>query len=424
MCVTSTKPREPLWQPSARRIAEANLTRFMAGFRTYDELWRWSVEQRQEFWQSVRRFCGVKPASSGTGQPRMNYAAHVLRHVDHAPAIIAISANGVRREMSHRELYQQVSRAVQALRASGLAPGDRFAALLPSGPEAVVAFLAGSAVGAVWAPAPIEASTGEVADHFRRISPKLMITGGAGLHQAERVAQQTPSLGQVLVVTSEGGNPDLSHLPRALRWQDALALYSSRQIEFTPLPLDHPLSVCFAPDAPAYGSEATLLQHLKELVLHTDLISTDRLLYRASGSSPLWIWQLSALSAGSCAVLLDLPSAASDPLALWRAAELERATILAVDAGDLAALRAAGERPGLHYGLRALRTIATSGEVHSEDVEFVYREVKRDLHFAAMRAAPGSPGHEALGCPILPVNSPQPQVRGLGMPEGQRLSFF
>ncbi len=414
----------PLWRPSARRIAEANLTRFMGGFRTYGELWQWSVEQPEDFWRSVERFCGVKPFFTRTPEAKLNFTANLLRHADHAPALVAIAANGARRELTHRELYEQVTRAVQAFRAAGLAAGDRLSALLPAGAEAVVAFLAGAAIGAVWAAIPPAAALPDAAAFLAPLSPKLIITDNAVLHKAAGIAQRIPSIAQALVVTSNGARPSLSGLPRALRWQDALAFYAARSIEFEPLLFEHPLAARFDPERRIDGSGEALLQFLKELILHTDLKPADRLLGRSCSASPLWIWQLSALAAGSCVLLAELPPAEADPLAAWRVAELERATILILRAEDLSALRLSGERPRARFGLGALRTVVCDGGPPlTEDVEYVYREVKRDLHFAAMSSAVGSPGHGELGCPILPVSSGRPQVRGLGMPADHAPSF-
>lgn len=423
MSVISQHSGDPLWRPSARRISEANLTRFMAGFRTYDELWRWSVEQHRDFCRSVERFCGVKSFLTGTRESKLNFAANLLKHADHAPALITISANGARREMTHRDLHQQVSRAVQALRAGGLAEGDCLAALLPGGAEAAVTFLAASAIGAVWAAVPPAADFSDGAALLAPLSPKLVIASDAALNGVARIAKRVPSIVQALVVTPDGVSPDLSGLPRALRWQDALAFYTPRPIEFAPLPFEHPLTAGFGPVSRVDGSGATLLQFQKELVLHTDVKPTDRLLGRACPASPLWLWRLSALAAGSCVLLPELPPAEADPLAAWRAAELERATILVLDAADLSVLRLSGARPRAQFGLGALRTVVCGGDTPLlEDVEYVYREVKRDLHFAAMRCAAGSPWHDELGCPILPVKSGRPQVRGLGIPADQRPS--
>lgn len=423
MCATSAATPAPLWRPSPRRVAEANITRFMAGYRTYAELWKWSAGQPEEFWRSLVRFCGLRVSWNAWPAPTLNYAANLLRHADHAPALIAASGSAPRREMTHRELAQQVSRAEQALRAAGVAQGDHIAVFQPDVPEAVTAFLAAAAIGAVWCSCPPGLGADEAASLFKLVQPRLMITSGGeeagSLASAESIAAQTPSIAQVLVMTSSGTNPPLASLPRALRWQDALAFYSPREIEFAELAFDQPLAVHLSPRMPVQRAGETLLHNLKELVLHTDLKSTDRILCQAACGGPVWIWQLSALAAGSCVVLYGESQQDPAGIPFWRTVELERVSIAGVTMRSLETLAGSGFKPRREFGLSALRTlVCVDGTPPEACFDYVYQEVKRDLHFAAMRPAVDSPANLELGCPVLPVYAGQAQVHGLGIAGG------
>ncbi len=438
--------RVPLWTPSTRRVAEANITRFMGGFRNYSELWRWSIEQRDDFWASVWRFCGIKAsrhwdAVSAPASPprlvewfpgaRLNYAANLLKHADNGQAIIATNESGARREFTHRELADQVSRAAQALRATGVGPGDRVAAYMPNVPETVIAFLAVASIGAIWSSCSPDFGAGGVLDRFAQIEPKILITaegvryGGKAIDTLARVreiAPQLPSLKQVLVVTLGDPRPDLRGLPRALRWQDALAMYSPGEMEFAQLPFEHPLAILYSsgttglPKGIVHGAGGTLLQHLKELVLHTDLKPSDRIFYHTTCGWMMWNWLVSALATGCCIVLYDGSPVWPEPGALWRMADLERVTIFGASARFLSMTEKTGVKPREQYGLAALRTILSTGSPLSpESFDYVYRDIKRDVHLASISGGTDIVSCFALGCPTLPVHRGQIQVRGLGM---------
>jgi acetoacetyl-CoA synthetase len=436
----------PLWNPSPRRAAEANMTRFMAGFRDYNELWRWSVAERDEFWASVWRFCGVKASrnwdsvTAPAAAPRLvewfpgarlNYAANLLKHADHAPAIIATSESGARRELTHRELAEQVSRAAQALRGAGVLPGDRVAAFMPNIPETVIAFLATASIGAIWSSCSPDFGVGGVLDRFAQIEPKVFITadgvryGGKPvetLARAGEIVSRLPSVRQVLVVTLGDPRPDLKGFARALRWQDAVALFPPREIEFAELPFEHPLAILYSsgttglPKCIVHGAGGTLLQHLKEQVLHTDLKPDDRIFYHTTCGWMMWNWLVSALAVGSSIVLYDGSPVHPDPGALWRLAELERVNIFGTSARYLAMIEKAGVKPREEYGLAALKTVLSTGSpLAPESYEYVYRDIKRNVHLASISGGTDIVSCFALGCPTLPVYSGQLQVRGLGM---------
>lgn len=257
----------------------ANLQRFLAGFDNYDQLLRWSLEQPEEFWPAVWRFCGVKAARPWTNvwNPRkeewfagaeLNFAATLLRPMDLEPAIEA----GHRR-WSHRDLYHEVARMVKALEAAGVRSGDRVAALLPASPEAVIALLATSVIGAVWTPAPTDPHT------LAAVQPKLLFaTNLPSMDGLRNYAAALPSLRQVIVVTRGDQSPALAGLPRALRWQDSTAFYQG--CHETPLPafaFSHPVFLLLDGHPAAYPAGGVLLQLLKESILQHNVQPVTRI---------------------------------------------------------------------------------------------------------------------------------------------------
>ncbi len=281
----------------------AQIERFLAGFRDYGELHRWSVERPEEFWAAVWRFCGVKAGRGWEGAVlqgvewfpgvELNYAETVLRPSDGAPAVVDA---GRGRMWSHRELYREVARMVKGFEAAGVKAGDRVAARLPGVAEGVVGFLAAAAMGAIWV--PVEGDGGDAA----AVRPRLLLaTDVEGMERVRELTGVMPGLAQVLVVGLRERSPDLRGLPRALRWQDATAFYQGcLEVEIVRYPFGHPLLMEFAGGrAVAYPAGGVLLQFLKELVLHLDVSWRSRVRVSNAGSAADWVRAVTALATGA-----------------------------------------------------------------------------------------------------------------------------
>lgn len=278
----------------------SNLERFLAGFGGYTELHRWSLEQPEEFWTAVWRFCGVKCSRRWdevldetrtrwfTGA-ELNFAAAVLRPQDDAPAMYDRIRGHV---WTHRQLCFDVARLANALEAAGVSAGSRVASCLPAIPEAVVAMLATAAVGAIWVPMAdgIQAAEPAVLFGTDRPSPAWLRQQAAGL----------PGLRQVIVVGLEQQSPDLSGLPRALRWQDFTLLHTGRHEQrLRSFPFGQPLLLAAAGNGlRAYSGGGLLLQYLKETILHLDVNATSRVALSLDASPATVFRAVTALAAG------------------------------------------------------------------------------------------------------------------------------
>jgi acetoacetyl-CoA synthetase len=300
----------------------AQIERFLAGFRDYGELHRWSVERPEEFWAAVWRFCGVKAGRGWEGVVwregewfpgvELNYAETVLRPTDGAPAVVDVERG---RTWSHRELYREVARVVKGFEAAGVKAGDRVAARLLGVPEAVVGFLAAAAMGAVWV--PVEGNGSAMA----AVNPKLFLaTDLEGMERVRALAGAMPDLAQVLVVGLRERSPDLRGLPRALRWQDATALHQRcLEVDMARYPFGHPLLMGFEGGrAVSYPAGGVLLQFLKELVLHLDVSWRSRLRVSNLGSAADWVRGVTALATGA---VLELGMTGMLPEAVLPASE-------------------------------------------------------------------------------------------------------
>jgi acetoacetyl-CoA synthetase len=427
-------------------VAQSNLSRFMAGHRDYDSLWRWSVEQPEEFWPAVWRFCGVKSSKrwdsvleprEGLRQAawfpgaRLNFAENLLRYRDDSAAIIACNESGQRRELSHWELHAQVSRLARALRASGVVAGDRVAGYLPNIPEAVVAMLAAASIGAVWSSCSPDFGVAGVLDRFGQIEPKVLIGadgvryGGKRLDTLARLgelARALPSVKLTLVAPLDDPHPDLTGIPHALRWQDETAFFAAGRVEYEQLPFEHPLYVLYSsgttgrPKCMVHGAGGTLIQHLKELVLHTDVKPADRVFFHTTCGWMMWNWLVSTLATGACIVLYDGSPLHPAADTLWAMAARENVTIFGTSAKYLSLMRKAGVRPRDEYELPALRTVLSTGSpLAAESFDYVYDAVHPDVHLVSMSGGTEIVSCFALGDPSRPVWRGELQARGLGM---------
>lgn len=445
---------EPIWTPSPARIGRANMTRFIESvnqrygqtIRTYEQLHEWSIRALPDFWADIWRFLEIKhtagydeivddsskmPGANWFIGAKLNYAQNLLWHRSRRTALISAGEARETRRISYEELYHQVAALAGSLREAGLKKGDRAVGMLPNIPEAVVAMLAVTSLGGIWSACPPDRDEKTVLDHFGRLTPKILFAAdGYSFHGRStdslglihRIISDLPSIRQVILIPNLHPGPDPGRLPRTLTWPDFLAQDINPDIDFEPLLFGHPL--CILPTSetarnpryPVHSTGGALLQQLKELILHTDLKRDDILFYLAPCGTTMWHWQICALAAGATVILYDGSPLYPDPEILWRLAEQEKITIWGTRAPDLISLEKAGVKPGQTHDLGALRTILTMAPpISPRMTQYVYREIKRDVHFVALYGTDDIHGCYVLGNPLGPVYAGQIQCRGLGM---------
>jgi acetoacetyl-CoA synthetase len=447
----SVNPNGPTWTPSPLRIADANLTRFMAYARErgastadYQALWSWSVGDPAAFWTAVMDFTGVvadrddgpalvdghlMPGARWFPGARLNFAENLLRHSGTEPAIVFCNEAGLRREWSWDALRSEVGRLAAGLREAGVGPGDRVAGFLPNLPETVAAMLAAASVGATWSSCSPDFGTEGVLDRFGQIGPKVLFTadgyfyGGKehdSLGRMAEVAARIASVERVVVVPYVSARPDLARLPNAVAYGEFGRPGAAPRFER--LPFDHPLYILYSsgttgvPKCIVHGAGGTLLQHLKEHQLHTDVKPLDRLFYFTTCGWMMWNWLASALASHATIVLYDGSPFHPDPGVLWRMASEEGVTIFGTSAKYLAALEKSGYRPAGHGSLMRLRTLLSTGSpLAPEQFDWVRDAVGEDVQLASISGGTDIVSCFALGNPLLPVYRGELQCRGLGM---------
>lgn len=441
-----------LWQPTAERIASTQLAawqQWLASdqglvFDSYADLHQWSVTHREEFWKSIWNYFGINshspyravlendvmPGASWFPGATLNFAEHLLRYRDNRTALISHLENGERRTLTYAELFAHVSHVAAFFRGHGISTGDRVVGFMPNVQETVVAMLAATSLGATWSSCSPDFGLQGVLDRFGQIAPSLLIAADGYYYNGKRVdcgekisaiASQLPSLKKVLVVPLTGNTTDLSSIANAECWTTALATPADT-LSFTPVPFQHPLYIMYSsgttgvPKCIVHGTGGTLLQHLKELALHTDVSRDDVVFYYTTCGWMMWNWLISTLALGATVVLYDGSPFAHKPDILLDIAEKENITIFGTSAKYIAALEKSGCKPRETHRLDALKAVLSTGSpLAHESFDYVYRDIKPDLCLSSISGGTDIVSCFALGNPTLPVYRGELQCKGLGM---------
>ncbi|TXG88701.1 MAG: acetoacetate--CoA ligase [Rhodocyclaceae bacterium] len=441
-----------LWTPSPEKIAATNMAAFMrrAGFDSYEALWQWSVDQPEAFWPLVWDFCGAigergnavlehgdrMPGAIWFPQAKLNYAENLLKLRDDGDALVFWGEGKVKRRLSRGQLYAEVSRFQQALKAAGVTEGDRVAGYLPNMPETIVAMLATTALGAVWSSASPDFGVQGVVDRFGQIAPKVLVCvdgywyNGKAVDcmakNAEAVAL-LPSVEKTVVVGYLSDSADVAPIRNGVRWADFVAPHAAGEVEILRLPFDHPLFVMYSsgttgvPKCIVHCHGGALLQHLKEHQLHSDVKPGDRVFYFTTCGWMMWNWLVSGLASGAALLLYDgSPFVAGadgkNGSILFDYADAEGMTHFGTSAKFIDAVAKAELSPRRSHRLASVRAMFSTGSpLAPEGFDYVYREIKGDMLLASISGGTDILSCFVLGNPVLPVHRGEIQCRGLGM---------
>ncbi|MFE8071717.1 acetoacetate--CoA ligase [Marinobacteraceae bacterium S3BR75-40.1] len=442
---------QPLWIPSSQRIEKARLRDFSRYLdqqygkvpESYEALHQWSVDNPEKFWEGIWQYFDVRgtyspgrilengdamPGAKWFGGAKLNFAENLLRGEDDAPALIEQREDGRGRAVTFGELREQTARLAGTLQASGVVSGDRVAGFVPNGIEAVVGMLAAARLGAVWSSCSPDFGFQGVLDRFGQIQPKVLIAingyqyNGKQIDTRERVKQivdALPDLARWITIDNIGGL-SFEADGKNMTWDQALE--EEPAAGFTPMPFDAPLYIMYssgttgAPKCIVHGIGGTLLQHLKELALHTDIRAGDRVFYYTTCGWMMWNWLVSSLALGATVVLYDGSPFAPGPESLWDMAEAEGITVFGASAKYYAACEKAGLKPAESHNLDPLKAVLSTGSPLShESFEYIYRDIKQDLCLSSISGGTDIVSCFALGNPILPVYRGELQCIGLGM---------
>ena len=445
-------PRPLLWQPSQQQIDDSQISQFREivnrkynlNLTDYNDLYDWSISCPEYFWECMWKFAHIIASESYTqicddiskmpgaewfSGARLNFAENLLKYSDDKIAIKFYGEDKVYRQLTYSQLCNEVEKFSTALRNMGVQKGDRVAGFIPNMPEAIIAMLATSSIGAIWSSSSPDFGIKGVLDRFSQIEPKVVIAAdgyyfkGKSFDSLERlngILTDLPSVEKVVVIKyiNEG---KISHIPNAIWWDD-FSQSTVHKLIFEQLPFDHPVYIMYSsgttgkPKSIVHSAGGTLIQHLKELMLHTDLKRADTIFYFTTCGWMMWNWLVSSLSVGATIVLYDGNPFHPSPDAMLKIADDAKINIFGASAKFIGSLEAEGIKPSQISNFPHLRVILSTGSpLSDESFEYVYRDWKQDVQLSSISGGTDIVSCFALGNPTLPVYRGELQCRGLGM---------
>jgi acetoacetyl-CoA synthetase len=446
---------EPMWAPSPERVERANLTRYLDWLRdrrglrfgSYEELWRWSVDDLDGFWTSIWEVFEVggpapSPALAERRMPgarwfpgaTLNHAELSLRRHDDHPALLYGNESGELGTIGYAELGRRVAAAAAGLRRLGVGKGDRVVAYLPNVPETVVALLATASIGAIWSSCAPEFGVSSVVDRFAQIEPKVLVAvdgyryGGAWHDRRDalvEISRRLPTLKATVLVGASKETQGAGGAPRedrdTIAWDRLLEDGAGAELAFEPVPFDHPLWVLYSsgttglPKAIVQGHGGIALELLKSVSLHLDLGPADRFFWFTTTGWMMWNFLVGGLLLGATVVLYDGSPGHPDMGALWRFAERSAMTYLGTSAAFVLASMKAGVDPAREFDLSALRSIGSTGSpLPPEGFAWLYGQVAPDVLVGSTSGGTDVCTSFVTSCPLLPVYPGEIQCRALG----------
>lgn len=440
-----------LWEPTSEFRESSKISRYMnwlnnelgLSFGAYGDLWKWSVENVDDFWESIWRFFDIeasKPYREVLSEKRMprakwfvgsqlNYAEHVFRNVGvERPALLFQSEDQPLSQLTWQELFEKTASTAHSLKEMGVKRGDRIVAYMPNIPETIIAFLACSSLGAIWSSCSPDFGRSAVLDRFKQIEPKVLFAvdgycyNGRSHDRRKVVADlQTslPTLKRTVLVPYLKDVTGRETIQNATNWEELMNLNAT--VSFEQVSFDHPLWVLYSsgttglPKAIVHSHGGILLEHLKALSLHGNLGPGDRFFWFTSTSWMMWNYLVGGLLTGSTIVLYDGSPSYPNMNALWDLAEKTKMTYFGTSAAYVGACMKAGIQPSSNHDLTELIGMGSTGSPLSTDAfGWVYQLVKSDVWLASISGGTDLCTAFVGGCPLLPVRAGEIQCRYLG----------
>ena len=441
-----------MWQPTEEQINNSQMMDYMQlvnqkfglSLKKYSQLYDWSIEKAEDFWGSFWEYSqiihhspysqvvddlGKMPGAKWFDGATLNFTENLLRYRDDKIAIHFYGEDGTQSSLSYRELHDQVSRLARSMREMGIVKNDRVAGFMPNIPETIITMLATASIGAIWSSCSPDFGIKGVLDRFQQIKLKLIFAAAGYLYNGKtidclsklkNILTYLPSIKKTIIVPFTGDS-NTNVIKNSMLWNDFLHK-DSGDIIFEQLPFDHPLYIMYSsgttglPKSIVHSAGGTLIQHLKELKLHTDLTQDDKIFYFTTCGWMMWNWLVSSLAVGATIVLYDGSPFYPDGTALLKMADDLGITVFGTSAKYIASLESAGIKPKQISSFPKLRTILSTGSpLVEENFDFVYGEWKEDVQLASISGGTDIISCFALGNPILPVRRGELQCRGLGM---------
>ncbi|HLR52330.1 MAG TPA: acetoacetate--CoA ligase [Candidatus Avamphibacillus sp.] len=443
-----------LWEPSEKQKKQSAIYDYMnwinknyqVNARDYNDLWNWSVNEIELFWESVWNYLDIQseqpyetvltshtmPGAKWFPEATLNYTEHIFKQRDgEKTAIIHASEDRKTRETTWNELYNDTVAMQQTLQRLGVEKGDRVVAYVANIYESIVAFLATASLGAIWSSASPDFGTESVIDRFKQIEPKVLITvdgysyGGKDfdrLQVVQKIQAELPTLQATIGIPYLNEQATFTELNNVTLWQEATRHSKKSHLEYVYVPFNDPLWVLFSsgttgkPKPIVQSQGGILLEHLKALTFHLDLSEDDRFFWFTTTGWMMWNFLVGGLLTGSTIILYDGNPAYPDKKSLWKFAEETKMTVFGTSASYItASMKDESLVPKEEFDLSHLKNISSTGSpLPPEGFQWCYENIKSDLWIASSSGGTDVCTAFILGAPILPVYAGELQCRGLG----------
>jgi acetoacetyl-CoA synthetase len=444
--------KKKLWTPTKEIIESSNVFDFInfvnkkenLDLENYQEIYNWSIENIPRFWELCGEYCRVIysnkyeqviddlnkfPGARWFIGAKLNFAENLLKYRDSHKALISYSESGKIKELTYLELYNEVAKLYGALKDTVKA-GDRVAAYMPNISETIIAMLASTSLGAIWSSCGTELGHVAVVDRIGQLNPKVLFTVDGYYYKGkyidvlpnvEKIVKEVNSIEKVIVFTYVK-EKQIKDIPKAILYNEFIASSALKDIKFEQVESNHPVYIMFSsgttgkPKCMVQSVAGVLINHLKELILHTDLKRKDKITYITSPSWMMWNWLVSSLAVGATIVIYDGNPIYPDWGKMWEIVEDEGITIFGCSATYINSIRSVNAVPKEKFNLDSLREISQTGSpLSAEGFEYVYTHIKSDLHFNSISGGTDINGCFVAGTPIQPVYAGEIQGPALGM---------
>ena len=436
-----------LWEPSSDQYKNCNLSKYISfinenynkNFKNYDDLYNWSIDDISNFWDSISVFSKIKFSSlpdtiyekndsfiktKWFEGAKLNFSENLLKYNDDSIAIEYFCENKIKGKITYKQLYNRVSDCAYYLESLGIKKGDRVAGFMPNIFEAIIAMLATSSIGAVWSSCSPDFGINGVLDRFAQINPKVLFVSDGYFYKGKKInlsskinqiKKSLPSVKQVVCAEIIG----VSNIDDCIFWNEIPV--KNKKYKFKQVPFSHPLYVMYSsgttgkPKSIVHSVGGTLIQHMKELILHTDLKKDDKIFYFTTCGWMMWNWLVSSLSIGATIVLYDGNPFYPNEDSLLNIADSIGLSIFGTSAKYISYLEQNNINPS-KYQFNKLRSILSTGSpLNDESYDFVYNNWKKDIQLCSISGGTDIISCFALGNPLKPIIKGKLQSIGLGM---------